>query len=284
MSAISQLKTSIEKSGSMLCLGLDLDHKKMPGDMGQTLKGIFEFAHRIIDASSDLVCAYKPNLAFFEQHGAEGVSLLRLLVERIPEHIPVILDGKRGDIANTSSHYARFLFDYLGGHWTTINPWMGFDSVQPFLDTKDRGSFVLCLTSNPGSKDFQQLDVNGKPLYEIVAEKVNSWNKHDNCGLVVGATHLDQLRSIRAIAPTLPILIPGVGAQGGSLEEAASIGTDNFTKPALINVSRSVLYASHDKDYAQRARQELESLKGQIDRLRGVKPVAAVPIGNQVSE
>ncbi|MDZ4722458.1 MAG: orotidine-5'-phosphate decarboxylase [candidate division Zixibacteria bacterium] len=272
MSVVKDLQRIQQKNRSMICLGLDLDAKLMPGDYGASIKGMFEFAHRIIDATADLVCAYKPNLAFFEHHGSEGLSLLRLIVERIPPEIPVILDAKRGDIGNTAAHYAEFLFNYLKGHWVTINPYMGYDSMRPFLEYKDKGAFVLCLTSNPGSNDFQQLNVDGKPLYQVVAEKMSYWNKDQNCGLVVGATHPDQLRQIRTIAGDMPLLIPGVGAQGGSLEEAAILGTDGFRKTAIINVSRSVLYASSENDFAQKARSELSILNTTIYKLRQGHP------------
>jgi orotidine-5'-phosphate decarboxylase len=188
----------------------------------------------------------------------------------------VIIDGKRGDIGNTASHYARCLFDELGADWVTLNPYMGYDSMRPFLEYKDRGVFVLCLTSNTGAKDFQQLTIEGKPLYAVVAEKVAYWNKDGNCGLVVGATHPDQLKEIRALAGDMPLLIPGVGVQGGSLERAVEDGTENFEKVAVINVSRSVLYASSDDDFAQKAREQLESLNGIVNGLRpGTEAVVA---------
>lgn len=268
MSVVRNLQKIQQKNRSLICLGLDLDPKKVPAEHAGSAKGLFDFVHRIIDATSDLVCAYKPNLAFYESLGAEGMSLLRLIRERIPEEIPVILDGKRGDIGNTAQFYAEALFDRLRADWITINPYLGYDSIRPFLDYKDKGVFILCLTSNAGAKDFQMIDIEGKPLYQIVAEKVSFWNKDQNCGLVVGATHPDQLRELRAIAGEMPILIPGVGAQGGSLEEAATIGTEGFHKPAVINVSRSVLYASSEKDFAQRARQELERLNSVVNSLR----------------
>jgi orotidine-5'-phosphate decarboxylase len=264
MSAIDNLQKIQQKNRSLICLGLDLDPRKMPSDHGGSVKGMFDFTHRIIDATSDLVCAYKPNLAFFESLGAEGLSLLKLIRERIPEEIPVIFDGKRGDIGNTSQFYAEALFDRFRADWVTVNPYMGYDSLKPFLDYTDKGVFVLCLTSNSGASDFQMLNVNGQPLYRYVAEKVQSWSKDGNCGLVVGATHPDQLRDLRSVAGDMPILIPGVGAQGGSLEEACVIGTDGFQKPAIVNVSRSVLYASSDKDFAARARQELEKLNAVV--------------------
>jgi orotidine-5'-phosphate decarboxylase len=250
----------------------------MPQEYTRTTKGFFDFAHRIIDATSDLVCAYKPNLAFYESLGTDGISLLKLIVDRIPDEIPVILDAKRGDIGNTAAHYATALYDRWGASWVTLNPYMGYDSLRPFLEYKDKGVFILCLTSNPGSKDFQMANVDGKPLFRIVAEKVAYWNKDNNCGLVIGATQPEHLREIRTIAQDMPLLIPGVGAQGGSLEEAALSGTDNFRKLAIINVSRSVLYASKGEDFAQQARLELKKLRDAVNDLRSdaaKKPTAS---------
>lgn len=268
MTACKKLKNIQEKNGSMICLGLDLDQKRMPSEHANSIKGMFDFAHRMIEATADQVCAYKPNMAFYERLGPEGWSLLRLIIERIPEDVTVILDGKRGDIGNTAMHYAKSLFGDLNADWVTLNPYMGYDSMRPFLEYRDKGVFVLCLTSNPGSKDFQLLEVEGKPLYKVVAEKVAYWNKDNNCGLVVGATHTDQLKDIRSAAGDMPLLIPGVGAQGGSLEAAAFDGTDNFRAPAVINVSRSVLYASNGPDFAEKAREELLKLNSVVNALR----------------
>ncbi|MFQ5498272.1 MAG: orotidine-5'-phosphate decarboxylase [Candidatus Zixiibacteriota bacterium] len=268
MTALRDLQKIQTKNRSIICLGLDLDPKRMPQAYAKSIKGLYEFANRIIDATSDLVCAYKPNLAFYESHGPEGLSLLKALTDRIPEEIPVVLDAKRGDIGNTASHYAEALFEKLGADWVTLNPYMGYDSLRPFLEYKNKGSFILCLTSNSGSKDFQLLHCDGKPLYRIVAEKVAYWNKERNCGLVVGATRPEVLKEIRAVACEMPLLIPGVGAQGGSLEKAAINGTDNFRRTAMINVSRSVLYASKGEDFASRAREELAKLRDTVNKLQ----------------
>jgi len=268
MSPTKNLQRIQQEKNSMICLGLDLDPKKIPGAYGNSIKGMFDFAMKIIDATSDIVCAYKPNLAFYESLGADGISLLKLITDRIPDSNAIILDGKRGDIGNTASHYASFMFEELRGDWVTLSPYMGYDSMRPFLEYKEKGIFVLCLTSNSGSKDFQMLEVEGKPLYGLVAEKVSYWNKEDNCGLVVGATHPEQLEQIRILADDMPLLIPGVGAQGGALEKAATAGTADFKKPAVINVSRSVLYASQNDDFAQRARQEVQKLNGIVNGLR----------------
>jgi len=271
MSVVGDLEKIQAKNRSMICLGLDLDQKKMPAEYTKSIKGMFDFANRIIDATADMVCAYKPNLAFYENLGADGMSLLKQIVNRVPDGIPVILDAKRGDIGNTASHYAQALYEKLGAHWVTVNPYMGYDSLRPFLEYKDRGIFVLCLTSNTGSKDFQLLEVEGTPLHQIVAQKVAYWDKEQSCGLVVGATHPEQLRKLRELAGDMPLLIPGVGAQGGSLEKAAQDGSANFTKPAVINVSRSVLYASKGEDFAERSRAELEKLNEIVRSLRSAE-------------
>jgi len=268
MSALKDLKKIQAKTNSLICLGLDLDPKRMPADFTKSTKGMFDFASRIIESTTDLVCAYKPNIAFYESLGHEGISLLKQIVTRIPDDIPIIMDAKRGDIGNTATHYAEALFGKLDADWVTLNPYMGYDSLRPFLEHKDKGVFILCLTSNSGSRDFQQLCFEGKPLYQFVAEKVLYWNKDQNCGLVVGATDPDKLKEMRRIAGDLPLLIPGVGAQGGSLEKAVLYGTDNFRKTAVINVSRSVLYASRENDFAQRAREELTKLNQKVNTMR----------------
>jgi len=272
MNALDKLQKAQSRNRSMICVGLDLDPKRMPQEFTKSTKGMFDFACRMIEATSDQVAAYKPNIAFYEALGHEGLSLLRQIVARIPDYIPVILDAKRGDIGNTAQHYAQSLYEYFNADWVTLNPYMGYDSLRPFIEHKDKGAFILCLTSNSGSKDFQMLSVEGRPLYEVVAEKVAYWNKARNLGLVVGATAPEQLVDIRNLAADMPLLIPGVGAQGGSLELAAVNGTDHFRKPALINVSRSVLYASEGADFAQKARDELLRLNEEVTRLRSGKP------------
>jgi orotidine-5'-phosphate decarboxylase len=275
MYQIQKLKSIQAKNNTIISLGLDLDAKKMPNDFVGSIKKMFDYVHRVIDATSDKVCAYKPNIAFFERFGADGLSLLKQIVHRVPDDIPVIIDCKRGDIGNTASHYAAAMFEWLEADWVTINPYMGYDSIRPFIENKEKGAFVLCLTSNTGSKDFQHLVADGMPLYRHVAEKVKYWNKDNNCGLVVGATQPEELKEIRSVAGDMPILIPGVGAQGGDLETAALNGTANFTKPALINVSRSVLYASQDLDFAQRAREELTKLNDAVNAVRAGQLVIA---------
>lgn len=276
MVAVQKLISSVSHHKSMLCIGLDVDPKRIPASCGEGIKGMCQFILKIVEATSDVVAAYKPNLAFYEALGPEGLSLLKMVCDRIPDENVIILDGKRNDIGNTVDFYARALFDNYGPDWITVNPYMGYDSLRPFLDYKDKGIFVLCLTSNPGAKDFQQLEMGNRPLYMHVAHKVASWNKDNNCGLVAGATYPDQLISIRKAAEQMPLLIPGVGAQGGDLEKAVAGGTDNFQKPALINISRSVLYASSGEDFDQAARATVDRLNSQV---RAVQKKQETPPG-----
>jgi orotidine-5'-phosphate decarboxylase len=269
MSATSELKEIQRKNDSMLCVGLDLDRKKIPPEFATTTKGLYNFAVAIIEATSDLIAAYKMNMAFFCDLGTDGLSLLEKIIQRIPDELVVILDGKWGDIGNTAAHYAAAAFERFKADWVTLNPYMGYDSIRPFLDYKDKGAFILCLTSNPGSRDFQFLHVLNKPIYMFVAEKAAYWNKEDNLGLVVGATHHEQLAYIRKAADDLPILIPGVGAQGGDLERAIIAGTDNFKRTALITISRSITYASQESNFAAAARSETEKMNSIIRNLQG---------------
>jgi orotidine-5'-phosphate decarboxylase len=268
MNPTNKIKEIQEKNKSMICVGLDLDRKKIPSAYNGTIKGLFDFTMGIIEATSDIVAAYKPNLAFYEELGAEGFSLLEKIIQKIPDEIVVIADAKLGDIGNTAAHYASAMFDRLKADWVTLNPYMGYDSIRPFLDYQGKGAFILCLTSNTGSRDFQLMHVVGKPIYMYVAEKVAYWNKENNLGLVAGATHAEQLGDIRAAAGEMPILIPGVGVQGGDLEKAVKAGTNDFKTPALINVSRSILYAGGEEDFAEAARAEVEKLNAQVDALK----------------
>ena len=252
-------------------MGLDPDVNKFPDRIAKTIDGAAEFLKAIIDTTSDIVCAYKPNSAIYEQFGSEGISLLKEIIDYIPDGIPIILDAKRGDIGNTSRMYAVSAFDHLGADALTVNPYMGYDCIKPFLEYKDKGVFILCLTSNPSSTDFQKRIVssdNYTPamLYELVAEKAVSWNENSNIGLVIGATSPVELSGIRdAIGDDIPILIPGVGAQGGDLKASLEMGGNSQGKLAIINVSRSVLYASSGDDYADRA---MESALGLVLRMR----------------
>ena len=259
MSFISKLFNATKKNGSLLCIGLDPNPDLMPKI------DVLEFNKAIIDATHDLVCAYKPNLAFYEALGIEGLSILDKTIEHIPSDIPIIGDAKRGDIGNTAKAYAKALFSVFGFDAATVNPYLGFDSIEPFINYQDKGIFILCRTSNKGALDFQNLCTEGLPLYEVVAQKAKEWNTHGNIGLVVGATYPEELKKVRSICPEMYLLIPGIGAQGGDLASAVKYGVDARGKKAIINVSRQVLYASKGKDFAQAARNVAEKIRNQIN-------------------
>ena len=262
-----KLHSASETNQSLLCVGLDPDPRLMP------IEDIFEFNRAIIDSTHDLVCCYKPNLAFYEAFGPPGLEALRRTLEHIPDDIPVIGDAKRGDIGNTARAYAAALFDYYGFDAVTANPYMGGDTLAPFVDYTDRGIFVVCRTSNPGSGDFQSLTVtrdNGGqwPLYMEVAARCSDWNTSGNVGLVVGATYPEELREVRALCPDLPILLPGIGAQGGDLRTSVANGLDSRGGGLVITSSRQVLYASRGNDFAQRARETALELRDRINECR----------------
>jgi orotidine-5'-phosphate decarboxylase len=257
-----KLLNTSRKNKSWLCIGLDPDPELMPG------VDVLQFNKAIIEATCDLVCAYKPNLAFYEALGTEGLAILEKTVKHIPGDIPVIGDAKRGDIGNTAKAYAKALFSVLGFDAATVNPYLGFDSIEPFINHQDKGVFILCRTSNRGATDFQNLYTNGLPLYEAVARKAKEWNTYGNIGLVVGATYPEELKKVRSICPEMPLLIPGIGAQGGDLASAVGYGVDARGEKAIINVSRQILYASKEKDFAQAARTMAEKIRNQINAYR----------------
>jgi len=309
MNFIDKLLNISRKNESLLCIGLDPNPELMPK------VGILEFNKAIIASTRDLVCAYKPNLAFYEALGIEGLIILEKTITYIPGDIPVIGDAKRGDIGNTAKAYARALFSVFGFDAATVNPYLGFDSIEPFISYQDKGVFILCRTSNRGAMDFQDvLNISieptpptaryavsnlriepkevevGKPvdiafqltnvgnvrasykitsellpLYEVIAQKARQWNIYGNIGLVVGATYPEDLKKVRSICPEMCLLIPGIGAQGGDLASAVSYGVDAQGEKAIINVSRQVLYASREKDFAQAARNIAEKIRNQIN-------------------
>ena len=268
MNFVEKLANATRKNKSLLCVGLDPDPKRISDKVG-----VFNFNKAIIDATADLVCAYKPNLAFYEALGSEGFDTLKQTVKYIPDDIPVIGDAKRGDIGNTAKAYARTIFDNLNFDATVVNPYLGFDSVEPFIQYTNKGVFILCRTSNAGAADFQSLhcetaEHSYRPLFEIVALKASQWNIHDNIGLVVGATYLEELRLIRNSYPDMPLLIPGIGAQGGDLAPTVRYGVNAKGEGAIINSSRGIIYTSPGKDFAQAARQAASSLRDRINYYR----------------
>ncbi|MFC1995325.1 orotidine-5'-phosphate decarboxylase [Chloroflexota bacterium] len=264
MNFIEKLLNATRKNKSLLCVGLDPNPELIPEQIG-----IFEFNKAIVEATADLVCAYKPNLAFYEVLGNEGLDALRNTIKYIPDDIPVIGDAKRGDIGNTAKAYARAIFDNFGFDATTVSPYLGFDSIKPFVEYQDKGILILCRTSNASAIDFQSLQSeveNGVySLFEIVAQKASQWNAYGNIGLVVGATYPEELRLIRENHPHMPILIPGIGAQGGDLASSVRYGVDAHGEKAIINSSRQIIYASREKDFAQVARRAASLLQKQIN-------------------
>jgi orotidine-5'-phosphate decarboxylase len=267
MNFIEKLEKITLKNHSLVCVGLDPDPERMPKNI--TLS---DFNREIIKATSDLVCAYKPNLAFYETLGKEGMTALENTLKYIPVDIPVIADAKRGDIGNTSKAYARALFDLLGFDAATINPYLGFDAIEPFIQYHEKGIIILCRTSNSGAKDFQSLKCETpqgiRLLYEIVATKAQEWNIHGNIGLVVGATFPEELKTIRKQHPDMPFLIPGIGAQGGDVATTVKYGVSPQGDKAIINSSRQILYASGGQDFAKAARKATISLRDEINKYR----------------
>jgi len=264
---IEKLTNAAQKNKSLLCVGLDPDPKLMPDKVG-----IFAFNKAIIDTTSDLVCAYKLNLAFYEALETEGFDALKGTIKYMPNDIPVIGDAKRGDIGNTAKAYAKAIFDNLNFDAATVNPYLGFDSLEPFIQYHDKGIFILCRTSNAGAVDFQSISCKVedgyRPLFEIVALKAEQWNIHGNIGLVVGATYPEELRLIRQNHPDMPLLIPGIGAQGGDLASVVRYGVDARGEKAIINSSRQIIYASREKDFAEAARHAASELRDQINECR----------------
>ncbi len=253
---IEKLTQAQRKNNSLICVGLDSDLDRIPAHLKGSGDPVLEFNKAIINATRNICCAYKPNLAFYEALGLRGLETLKKTIRHVPEEIPVILDAKRGDIGNTARKYAEGIFAELGGDAVTLSPYLGFDSIAPFLEYKDKFAYVLAVTSNKSATDFQYLDCDGKPLYLHVVEKVRSWNQDENLGLVVGASQPQQIREIRQAAPELPFLIPGVGAQGGDLGKAVTYGTADGGI-ITINVSRGVIFASDGKNFAEKAAEAL---------------------------
>jgi orotidine-5'-phosphate decarboxylase len=250
-----RLQEALTKSGSLVCVGLDPDPAKLPADLGAEATRLHSFDRRIIDATHDIAAAYKPQIAFYSALGAENQLCLtiRYIRERAPNAL-VILDAKRGDIGNTAAAYAREAFDRYDADAVTVNPYMGEDSVRPFLARKDRGALVLCRTSNPGGRDFQDLILDGLPLYRHVARRATGvWNEFGNVMLVVGATVPKEMAELRAAHPDVTFLVPGIGAQSGDLKAVLAAGLDARGTGLLISASRSINYAGGGISAAIRA-------------------------------
>ncbi len=268
MDFIKKLQHIQRKNNSLLCIGLDTDPTVVPEFLYEYGDPQFEFNRRIIDATKDIVCAYKLNIAFYESVGEHGWYTVHQTLARIPEEIVTIGDGKRGDIPSSSERQAHLICADWEFSGFTVNPYMGKDSIEPFLKRRDQCAFVLAVTSNEGAKDFQHLKVSGKPLYEHVVTKAKKWNTKKNIGLVVGATRPAELKRIRSLAPEMPILIPGIGKQKGNLESSVCYGCDGNGELAIINVGRSIIYASNGEDFAERAREEALKFRQKMNENR----------------
>ncbi|MBU3669103.1 MAG: orotidine-5'-phosphate decarboxylase [Polynucleobacter sp.] len=267
-----QLQSAWASQGSMLCVGFDPDPLRLPESLQGKPEGIFEFCREIADATADVVCAFKPQFAYFASQRAEAQleKLIRHLKDQYP-HIPVILDSKRGDIGSTADHYALEAFERYGADAVTVNPYMGFDTIEPYLKHQGKGVIVLCRTSNPGGSDLQFLNISppGEPLYLHLAKlAATQWNGSGQISLVVGATFPEEISKVRAVVGDMPLLIPGIGAQGGDIEATVKAGSVPG-KPGtgmIINSSRAILYASSGNDFAQAARKVAQATRDALNR------------------
>ena len=275
MTFTRMLAAAWQKNNSLLCVGLDPDPAKFPAHLKGRDDAIFEFCKTIVDATADLACAFKPQIAYFAAHRAEDqLEALIAHIHAVHPATPVILDAKRGDIGSTAEQYAREAFERYGADAVTLSPFMGFDSVEPYLRYPGKGAFLLCRTSNPGGDDFQNqrlASVDGQPLlYEHIARLAQGpWNKNGQLGLVVGATYPAEIERVRAIAPQVPLLIPGVGAQGGDAAATVRAGWRQ-DGPIIVNSSRAILYASNGADFATAARHEAQRTRNLLQ--------AAIPL------
>lgn len=274
MTFIEMLQAAERRNGSLLCVGLDPEPARFPAGLKGDPARIFEFCARIVDATGDLAIAFKPQIAYFAAYRAEAQleDLVRHMRASFP-HVPVILDAKRGDIGSTAEQYAREAFERYGADAVTLSPFMGFDSVQPYLKYEGKGAFLLCRTSNPGGDDLQNqrlASVDGQPLlYEHVARLAQGpWNVNGQLGLVVGATYPAEIERVRALAPTVPLLIPGIGAQGGDAVATVKAGW-RPDAPIVVSSSRAILYASSGEDYAAAARREAERTRALLEAAKG---------------
>jgi orotidine-5'-phosphate decarboxylase len=275
MSFIEKLSTAWQAQDSLLCVGLDPDIARLPAHLQTQADGIYAFCKAIVDATADAACCFKPQIAYFAALRAEDQleALCNYIKSRYP-HLPVVLDAKRGDIGATAEQYAREAFERYDADAVTVNPYMGSDSIAPYLEWHDRGVIVLCRTSNPGGSDLQFLQVGNQPLYQYVARLVaEKWNHNGQCGLVVGATFPDELAQVRAIVGDMPLLVPGIGAQGGDIAATVAAGRTRNGAGMMINSSRAILYAKplaeNGEDYARCARRAAFETRDAINSHRG---------------
>lgn len=271
----TKLTAVVAQNNSLVCVGLDPDVDKLPAQFKASETPLFDFNQAIIDATANLVCTYKLNSAFYEAEGARGIEQLKQTCDYLREQHPavtILLDYKRGDIGNTNAKYAQFAFDYLGVDAITLQPYQGGEALEPFFEYRDKGLFILVKTSNPGSDEIQGLQVDGQPLYEYVAKlAIKDWNRNGNIMVVGGATYPKELARIRhIIGPDVPILVPGIGAQGGDLQGMLAAGLNQAKQGLIINSSRGILYASSGPDFAEVARAKTIELRDAINEVRQV--------------
>ncbi len=267
MNALEKLNKK-NNEGKFICVGLDTDEDKIPVHLRKKSDPVLEFNKKIIEACSSLAAAFKLNFAFYERNGCKGLQTLEKTLELIPGDLLTIADAKRGDIGNTSQMYSKAILENLNFDSLTVNPYLGEDSVSPFLQNKGKIIFILALTSNPGASDFEKLKLeDGSLLFQKVIEKVRAWNKDQNCGIVFGATNTGELRDNIMKFGNIPVLLPGIGAQGGSLEGVVESFKKAERKNFLINVSRGIIYKSKNADFAEAAKEELSNLNYKINRL-----------------
>jgi orotidine-5'-phosphate decarboxylase len=270
MHFMQSLQQAWTRNNSLVCVGLDPEPAKFPTHLKDRPDAVFDFCAAIVDATADLVCSYKPQIAHFAALRAED-TLERLIAHIHTKHpgVPVILDAKRGDIGSTAQHYVTEAFERFKADAVTLNPYLGRDSAQPFLDRADKGVILLCHTSNPGAADLQDLDVGGKPLYQHVARLIaQEWNTNGNCALVTGATYPEQLAEVRALIGDVPLLVPGIGAQGGDVQAVVRNGRTAAGTGLMINSSRAILYAGNGEDFADAARKATLDLRDSINHYR----------------
>ncbi len=270
MSFIATIRDAWQRKQSLVCVGLDPDPDRIPSPAREARHPIFEFNRAIIDATADLACCFKPQIAYYAAHRAEDQLEMTIdYIHRVHPRTPVILDAKRGDIGSTAALYAREAFERYGADAVTVNPYLGGDSIEPFLKWADKGIVLLCRTSNPGARDLQDLTTDGRPLYRVVAEAAaRRWNANGNVLLVVGATYPAELAEIRAIVGEMPLLVPGIGAQGGDVQAAITSGKTADGTGLIVNSSRGIIYAGSGPDFANAARQAAGALRDEINRYR----------------
>lgn len=265
-----KLEEIIKKNNSLLCVGLDSDLEKIPRHLSTESNPIFAFNKAIIEKTSDLVCCYKLNMAFYESYGLEGLSQLKTTIEYIKKtnpHVPIILDAKREDIPNTAKMYAKAFFEYWDADAITLNLFVGKDGIDPFLNFKERFSFLYLRSSNKRASDFQDIDVGGKPFFRVMAEKVKQWPE-ENFGIIASATYPEELKTLRDIFPERVFLVPGVGAQEGALQKTVEVGVTAEKSGLIIHSARTIIYAGSGKDFAEKARIEAKRLKERINVVR----------------